>query len=209
MESGTIVKWLKSEGDQVEKGDPLYELDTEKVTQEVEADVSGVVLKILAQEGQEIEVGKTVAVIGEQGEEVAEEAETPDRVEPDEEGAEAGAEKPAEAPAREGERERGRESGADEQPTQIKEPEAAPARDGGRVKASPLARRIAKERGIDLKALRGTGPEGRIVAEDVEQAGAAPSVGVPAAGPGEVEVVELTRMRQTIARRLTEAWQAP
>src|SRR5688572_14042752 len=124
MESGTIVKWLKSEGDQVEKGETLYELDTEKVTQEVEADVSGVVLKILAQEGQEIEVGKTVAVIGEQGEEVAEEAETPDRVEPDEEGAEAGAEKPAEAPAREGERERGRESGADEQPTQIKEPEA-------------------------------------------------------------------------------------
>jgi pyruvate dehydrogenase E2 component (dihydrolipoamide acetyltransferase) len=214
MESGTIVKWLKSEGDKVEKGEPLYELDTEKVTQEVEADVSGVVLKILAQEGQEIEVGKPVAVIGEQGEEVAEEAEeaeeaeTPDRVEPEEGAAEAGAEKPAEGPAREGERERGREAGADEQPTEIKEPEAAPTRDGGRVKASPLARRIAKERGIDLKALRGTGPEGRIVAEDVEQAGAAPSVGAPAA-PGEVEVVELTRMRQTIARRLTEAWQAP
>ena len=100
MESGTIVKWLKSEGEKVEKGEPLYELDTEKVTQEVEADVGGVVLKILAQEGQEIEVGEPVAVIGEEGEEVAEEPETPDRVEPDEGGAETGGEKPAEAPAR-------------------------------------------------------------------------------------------------------------
>src|SRR6186713_3484138 len=69
MESGTIVKWLKSEGDRVEKGDPLYELDTDKVTQEVEADASGVLLKIAVSEG-EVEVGKTIAVIGEQGEEV-------------------------------------------------------------------------------------------------------------------------------------------
>jgi pyruvate dehydrogenase E2 component (dihydrolipoamide acetyltransferase) len=208
MESGTIVKWLKSEGEKIEKGEPLYELDTEKVTQEVEADVGGVVLKILAQEGQEIEVGKTVAVIGEEGEEVPEESETPDRVEPDEGGAEVGVEKPAEAPAREEERERGREAGPEgpSAPQQV-----APAVDGGRVKASPLARRIAKERGIDLKALRGTGPEGRIVAEDVERAGttAAPGVAARAAAPTEVEVVELSRMRQTIARRLTEAWQAP
>ena len=69
MESGTIVKWLKSEGDDVEKGEPLYELDTDKVTQEVEADASGVLLKIAIAEG-EVEVGKTIGVIGEQGEEV-------------------------------------------------------------------------------------------------------------------------------------------
>ena len=68
MESGTIVRWLKAEGDQVEKGEPLYELDTEKVTQEVEADSSGTLLKILAGEGEEIEVGKAIAVIGEPGE---------------------------------------------------------------------------------------------------------------------------------------------
>src|SRR5919202_6462383 len=67
MESGTIVKWLKSEGDQVEKGEPLYELDTDKVTQEVEADAGGVLLKIAVREG-EVEVGKTIAVIGEAGE---------------------------------------------------------------------------------------------------------------------------------------------
>src|SRR5213593_1816572 len=69
MESGTIVKWLKSEGDTVEKGEPLYELDTDKVTQEVEADASGVLLKIAIAEG-EVQVGKTIAVIGEQGEAV-------------------------------------------------------------------------------------------------------------------------------------------
>jgi pyruvate dehydrogenase E2 component (dihydrolipoamide acetyltransferase) len=218
MESGTIVRWLKSEGDKIEKGEPLYELDTEKVTQEVEADAGGVLLKILAQEGQEIEVGKAIAVIGEEGEEVPEaeaEAEEPTKVteeEPREEG--------EPAPKRQEERERGREAGAEkEEPAEAghapaaerrEEKEEAPARaDGGRVKASPLARRIARERGVDLKALRGTGPEGRIVAEDVERAGAAPSVGAPAAAPGEVEVVELSRMRQTIARRLTEAWKAP
>src|SRR6058998_2932883 len=80
MESGTIVKWLKSEGDSVEKGEPLYELDTEKVTQEVEAEASGVLLKILVAEG-EVAVGKTVAVIGQQGEEVpdaAQEAPAPE-----------------------------------------------------------------------------------------------------------------------------------
>src|SRR5512134_2945050 len=70
MESGTIVRWLKAEGDSVVKGEPLYELDTEKVTQEVEAEASGIVLRILAGEGEEIEVGKAIAVIGEPGEEV-------------------------------------------------------------------------------------------------------------------------------------------
>src|SRR5947209_19707870 len=77
MESGTIVKWLKSEGDAVEKGEPLYELDTDKVTQEVEADASGVLLKIAISEG-EVEVGKTIAVIGEQGESVPDEAPAPE-----------------------------------------------------------------------------------------------------------------------------------
>jgi pyruvate dehydrogenase E2 component (dihydrolipoamide acetyltransferase) len=208
MESGTIVRWLKSEGDQVEKGEPLYELDTEKVTQEVEADQSGVLLKILAGEGEEIEVGKAIAVIGEEGEEVEaerepepeDEAEDPSKVTEEEK-----AEEGEPAPDREEERERGREAGPSERPAEVEEPARA---DGGRLKASPLARRIAKERGIDLKRLRGTGPEGRIVAEDVERAEAAPA-GAPVAAPGEVEVVKLNQMRRTIARRMTEAWEAP
>jgi pyruvate dehydrogenase E2 component (dihydrolipoamide acetyltransferase) len=214
METGTIVRWLKSEGENVEKGEPLYELDTEKVTQEVEAESSGVLLKILAGEGEEIEVGKAIAVIGQEGEDVPEqkeEEETPDRVEPDEGGAEIGVEKPAEAPEREPERERGREAG----PEGPSEPEQrVESTNGGRVKASPLARRIARERGIELSALRGTGPEGRIVAEDVERASATGAAAAPAgaassAPTGEVEVVKLNQMRKTIARRMTEAWEAP
>jgi pyruvate dehydrogenase E2 component (dihydrolipoamide acetyltransferase) len=208
MESGTIVKWLKAEGDQVEKGEPLYELDTEKVTQEVESDASGVLLKILAGEGEEIEVGKPVAVIGEEGEEVPE-AEEPSEVTEEEE-----QEEGEPAPEREEERERGREASEPEQaraePEEGRAEPTVAARDGGRVKASPLARRIASERGIDLAGLTGTGPEGRIVAEDVERAGTAPAVPTAAAAePAEPESIPLTGMRKTIARRMTEAWQAP
>ena len=211
MESGVVLKWLKSEGDKVEKGDLLYELETEKVTQEVEAEASGVLLKITVQEG-EADVGTTLALIGEEGEEVsapessnggapAAEAEAAQEVdeEPQEEG--------SAAPARDAERERGRAASvsdggrADEQP--------APTKSDGRIKASPLARRIAREKGIELASLRGTGPEGRIVAEDVERAAAAPPPGIALPAPGEVETVPLTSLRKTIARRLTEAWTVP
>jgi pyruvate dehydrogenase E2 component (dihydrolipoamide acetyltransferase) len=212
MESGTIVKWLKSEGDKVEKGEALYELDTDKVTQEVEAEASGVLLKIAISEG-EVEVGRTIAVIGEQGEEV--------EVEPSEPAGNgsAGQEVPEDAQqegssgrARQDERERGRRASAGdlgEQVTEIRQPSGD---NGGRIKASPLARRIARERGIDLSAVAGTGPDGRVVAEDVERTAAS---GAPIAAPSQtlpvegVEVQQLSSMRKTIARRLTEAWQAP
>jgi pyruvate dehydrogenase E2 component (dihydrolipoyllysine-residue acetyltransferase) len=202
MESGTIVRWLKAEGDTIEKGEPLYELDTEKVTQEVEAEASGVLLKIAVVEG-EVEVGHTVAVIGEQGEDVPALASSNGG-----EAAPAGEDVP-----------KGREQVADShklEPARDPEPAGngqapAPIREGGRIKASPLARRIARERGIDLAQVRGTGPEGRIVAEDVERAEHAPApapAGAPAVS-GEVEEIALTSVRKTIARRLTEAWQAP
>ena len=182
MEAGTITKWLKAEGDSVEKGEPLFEVDTDKVTQEVEADFGGVLLKIAVQQG-EAPVGQTVAWIGEAGEEIQVEAvKTPE---------------PGSPPA-----------------SQVREspapPPAAPSTNGGRIKASPLARRIARERGIDLRGLTGTGPEGRIVAEDVERAQVGPAAAPPARVPvGEVEAVPLTSIRKTIARRLTAAWQAP
>jgi pyruvate dehydrogenase E2 component (dihydrolipoamide acetyltransferase) len=193
MESGTIVKWLKSEGEPVEKGEPLYELDTDKVTQEVEAEASGVLLKIAITEG-EVEVGKTIGFIGEQGEAVAAEE------------APAKAEKPAEAPKRD-----------EEEPASAAEAQPAPSNGStnGRIKASPLARRIARERGVDLAQIRGTGPDGRIVAEDVERAQAEPETAasnsllqapVPS---GEVESRPLSKIRKTIARRLTEAWTVP
>jgi len=200
MEAGTIVKWLKSEGDAVEKGEPLYEIDTDKVTQEVESDFSGVLLKIALSEG-EAPVGQTIAWIGEQGEEVRAPADG---------GAPQSAEKPAEAPAREPDREQGRAAAAaaaEAQPAPAAE--AAPS-NGGRIKASPLARRIARERGVDISSLKGTGPEGRIVAEDVERAEVRPAAAHAAGAPvGEVEEVPLTSIRRTIARRLTAAWQAP
>jgi pyruvate dehydrogenase E2 component (dihydrolipoamide acetyltransferase) len=194
MEAGTIVRWLKSEGDQVEKGEPLYELDTDKVTQEVEAEASGVLLKILAGEGDEIEVGKRIAVIGEQGEDVAAEAEEDEQ------------EEAAQRPVRDSGPVEGVRGNREVPPTQH---EAQPSRVDGRVKASPLARRIARERGIELTSLTGTGPEGRIVAEDVERAAATPAQATVGAAPLEAEVVPLTSIRRTIARRLTKAWEAP
>jgi pyruvate dehydrogenase E2 component (dihydrolipoamide acetyltransferase) len=206
MEAGTIVKWLKAEGDTVEKGEPLYELDTDKVTQEVEAEASGVLLRIAVAEG-EVPVGQTIAFIGEEGEQTPEPASgngASAAREVDEEPQEEG----SPGPAREQERERGRDAAE-----QIAEARQRPKQDGGRVKASPLARRIARERGIELSSLTGTGPEGRIVAEDVERTGVsgapAAAAAEPAAPPGEVERRELTSIRKTIARRLTEAWQIP
>ena len=161
MESGTIVKWLKSEGDKVEKGEPLYELDTDKVTQEVEAEASGVLLKIAISEG-EVEVGKTIAVIGEQGEEV--------QVEPQQTDGNGTSAREVDDDAQEAAQRPVRDSG----PVQgVRENREVPPTDAnGRIKASPLARRIARERGIDLSAVAGTGPDGRVVAEDVERTAA-------------------------------------
>ena len=190
MESGTIVKWLKSEGEAVEKGEPLYELDTDKVTQEVEADASGVLLKIAVPEG-EVSVGSTIAVIGEQGEEVSvsSNGKAADQVdeEPQEEG--------SRAPARDAERKEGRSAETDI--SVVQDDGHARKSEGGRVKASPLARRIS---------IRGTGPEGRIVAEDVEHAQTDTS---RIQDEGDVQIRQLTSVRKTIARRLTQAWQAP
>jgi pyruvate dehydrogenase E2 component (dihydrolipoamide acetyltransferase) len=208
MEMGTIVRWLKNEGDVVAVGEPLYELDTDKVTQEVEAESSGVLLKIAVASG-EVPVGQTVGVIGAEGEDVPV-APAPSETamsggsRPDTSatnGAEAVAEPLAETDV-------SGDSRRDESATD--RPQA------GRVKASPLARRMARERGIELASIAGTGPDGRIVAEDVERAGvaAAPAPVARLAAPvpvatGEVESVPLTNVRRTIARRLTAAWQVP
>jgi pyruvate dehydrogenase E2 component (dihydrolipoamide acetyltransferase) len=181
MEAGTVNKWLKAEGERVEKGEPLFEVDTDKVTQEVESDYAGVLLKIVLPSG-EAPVGQTIAYIGEQGEEVKEAApkERTPKVE--------AAPEP-------------------EKVSDTKKVSDTSASNGGRIKASPLARRIARERGIDLSAVSGTGPDGRIVAGDVERG--APAAPAQAAPSAEVESVPLTSVRKTIARRLTAAWQAP
>jgi pyruvate dehydrogenase E2 component (dihydrolipoamide acetyltransferase) len=190
MEAGTIVKWLKGEGDAVEKGEPLYELDTDKVTQEVEAEATGVLLKIAVQEG-EVEVGRTIAFIGKEGETVEAPAAKEEQAE----------QAPADAPIAAVEKTEQVESAGPQ----------APATTNGRVKASPLARRIARERGLELSQISGTGPDGRIVAADVERAETAPAAAAPAAAvpTGEIESRPLSSIRKTIARRLTQAWTVP
>jgi pyruvate dehydrogenase E2 component (dihydrolipoamide acetyltransferase) len=202
MESGVIVHWLKSEGDTVSKGEPLYELDTDKVTQEVESELDGVLTKIVVS-GGDVDVGATVAVIESDG------------------AAEAPAPAPAEAPSETPSEDSQAVAPVDTppptpEPVSAVPPSAADGRSAAptRIKASPLARRMARERGVDLASLQGTGPEGRILADDVERAAAggaaAPAAPATAALPaGEIEVVPLTSIRKTIARRLTEAWSAP
>src|SRR6185312_14387814 len=175
MESGTIVRWLKSEGEPVEKGEPLFELDTDKVTQEVEAEAAGVLLKIAVPEG-EVPVGQTVAFIGSEGEDVPEVA--------------------AAAPTEEEAQQEAKPSEPEPAPQEAPQ-EATIASGNGRIKASPLARRMARERGIELSGIRGTGPDGRIVAEDVERAEAvAPSaasdkLSQASVSSGEVERIPL------------------
>ncbi len=219
MESGTIVKWLKGEGEPVKKREPLYELDTDKVTQEVEAEADGVLLKIVVDSG-EVEVGRTIAFIGSEGEDVpspsgngaapAAAAETDEAAVEEQDEAET---EGSSAPAMDDQRERGQEAAAATAEAATAAVADAPARPDGRVKASPLARRLAREKGIDIATLQGTGPEGRIVAGDVERGVVAAPQATPAAAvaapSGEVEEIELTSTRKTIARRLTEAWQAP
>jgi len=214
MESGTIVRWLKAEGDAVKANEPLYELDTDKVTQEVESEVAGVLLKIVVPEG-ETEVGTTIALIGNDSNDVTVQAASSV-------GGEAEA-APSEAPAAaEPEQDVAPSAGNGSAPEPVAAapepvaaaPESVTASPGARIKASPLARRIARERGLELSAIAGTGPDGRILAEDVERAPAggsaqpaAPASILPASG--EIEVIQLSTIRKTIARRLTEAWAAP
>lgn len=213
MDEGKVLQWLKGEGDTIEKGDELYEVETEKVNVEVEAPAGGTILKVLVPAGETVAIGTTLAWIGEAGEAVP--AETGDAggdaaaagressVSPDGESAIAPTTAAASVPA-------ARVPSAPSKPAA-----AAPApNDDRRIKASPLARRMASERGLDLAALAGSGPDGRIVARDVEgaaqgaAAAASPAAQPVAAGAG-VERVELTSMRKTIARRLGEAWTAP
>jgi pyruvate dehydrogenase E2 component (dihydrolipoamide acetyltransferase) len=205
MEEGTLAKWLVKEGDSVASGDILAEIETDKATMEFEAVDEGTIAKILVAEGtDEVKVGTVIALIAEEGEDVS---------------APAPAAKEAPAPRA--------EAPAPATPKAEPAPAAtppAPAKgDGDRVKASPLARRLAEQQGVDLAGLAGSGPGGRIVKADVDSAtgkapapqqaasGAAPAAA--AAPPATVETdipheeIKLSNMRKTIARRLTEAKQ--
>ncbi|WP_265570077.1 pyruvate dehydrogenase complex dihydrolipoamide acetyltransferase [Sphingomicrobium nitratireducens] len=205
MEEGTLAKWLVKEGDEVSSGDILAEIETDKATMEFEAVDEGTVLKILVEEGTDnVKVGTVIAMIGEEGEK----ADAPAKAAP----AAKEAKKPEPAPPA---------KGGGETPAPKADPAPpAPKKDGERVKASPLARRLAEAQGIDLTGITGSGPGGRIVRADLGKgaggAAAAPtktaSAPTPQAAsvdPGDIphSVEKLSNMRKTIARRLTESKQ--
>ena len=217
MEEGTLAKWLVKEGDSVSSGDLLAEIETDKATMEFEAVDEGIVSKILVPEGTEgVKVGTVIAMIG------ADAADT------------AGSAKPA-AAAQAAEPAPAKSEAAAPAPVATPAPAPAPAAtpapaaaSGERIKASPLAKRIAAEKGVNLAGLTGSGPGGRIIKADVEgakpgaaapaaQASAASATAAPAAAPAGAskipdfgiphEDTKLTGMRKTIARRLSQSMQ--
>jgi pyruvate dehydrogenase E2 component (dihydrolipoamide acetyltransferase) len=218
MEEGTLAKWLVKEGDEVTSGDILAEIETDKATMEFEAVDEGKLAKILVPEGSEgVKVGAPIAILAGEGEDVsAAAAEAPKKPSPPE--GEGGAAKAAEG---EGAKQQKEARPPAPKSTAPHPPHAAPkspspARGARtRLQASPLARRIAEDKGVDLSSVRGSGPGGRIVKADLESAPAkaapapAPSASPAPAAAGEIphEAVKLSNVRKTIARRLTESKQ--
>src|SRR3954447_11364557 len=223
MEEGTLAKWLVKEGDEVKSGDILAEIETDKATMEFEAVDEGKIAKILVPEGTDgVKVGAPIAIMAEDGEAVSEapKADTSAPAPPKAPAAPKPDVTPAAPPP----------PVAVETPPAPPQPASPPRADGDRVKASPLARKLAQAQNVDLSSLQGTGPGGRIVRADVDAAVGKPPAaptGAPAptaatsAGaiatqavmPGPIEqaipheAIKLSNVRKTIARRLTESKQ--
>ncbi len=217
MEEGTVLAWMKAVGDEVAVGDELVEIETDKANMVYESDVAGTLTEILAEEGATLPIGEVIARVGDEAGPAAAAAadggegsgRSAERAAGGERGAAEEAEPGASGERTEGRAERGHATGSG--------PGEA---DRERVKASPLARRIARERGIELAGLSGSGPGGRIVKADVERGAApaapageaaAPTAPAPATAErpetarGGVEVVELSKLQQTVARRMAES----
>ena len=228
MEEGTVLRWLKGVGDSVEVGEELVEIETDKANMVYEADSAGTLVEVMAQEGDTLPVGDPIARVGDASEVV------------EGSGGGGGAAARGHAPSTEEQGANGSDGATSPgtvttpAPAAPASPTPSPAAVGGdgRIKASPIAKRIARDRGLDLSALSGSGPGGRIIKKDVEQAlagGAAatrvasqppaeapvapsapagPTPGVaekPETAKGQVEVVELTKLQQTVARRMAES----
>jgi pyruvate dehydrogenase E2 component (dihydrolipoamide acetyltransferase) len=212
MEEGRLVSWLKKEGDQVNEGDVLAEIETDKATMELVARGSGVLRKQLLAEGSSVAVGTVIAVIAGADEDISSiagdgAAPAPAKAEAPKETAEAETTKPEAKPAAAS---MVTQTASSPAPAAAPTPAAAPAptNGGGRVKASPLARRLAAEAGLELRSVQGSGPGGRITKRDIEAAATQPAPAAPAraaaraAGGPDYEDIPLTQMRKTIARRL-------
>lgn len=230
MEEGTLAEWRVSEGDTVSEGDVIADVETDKATMEMESWYDGTILKIVAQANESVEVGDPIAIIGESGEDISDleaqiesgdapAAEPEEAAEPAADQA-ADADEPSEQPAAETADEPAPAAEAAEEGGPATEAAEPAAETEGRLRASPLARRIAAEKGVDLHRVDGSGPSGRIIRRDVEEyeEPAAPAVQTPAGGdipdhitqapdlPG--EEVPLSQMRKTIAERLSASWKS-
>ncbi|MDP2710627.1 MAG: dihydrolipoamide acetyltransferase family protein [Solirubrobacteraceae bacterium] len=187
MEEGTILKWLKADGDAVARGEPLAEIETDKATLTYESDAAGV-LKIVAEAGDTLPIGSVIAHLdGDDGASTKAAAKPEAEPQPDEEQA-APAQPTTEAPPQPDAQADPSADSAPATPAEPPRPAAPPAgRREGRVKASPLARRLAREHGLDLQLVTGTGPGGRIVKSDIEQAAKHPPAPAPAETPAAPE----------------------
>jgi pyruvate dehydrogenase E2 component (dihydrolipoamide acetyltransferase) len=222
MQEGVLVRWVKNEGENVNKGDVLAEIETDKATVEVESSASGVVRKLLVEAGSVVPVGDPIAVVGSADEKIEDAptkvVEAPAEKKTDESGGEELATEPGQARKQEA-APKAAEKPAPQpasQPAPAAAPSAQPAAptQEGPVKASPLAKRIARDNNLDLSRLQGTGPGGRVVRKDVEAAlsGETPkaesrAAPAPAAAPisAEDQTIPLTRLRSAIARRMVES----
>jgi pyruvate dehydrogenase E2 component (dihydrolipoamide acetyltransferase) len=191
MEEGTLVTWVKKEGDEVDVDDLLAEVETDKATMEFRSFDRGVLLKILVPEGETLEPDVPVAIIGKAGEDIASLLEQV---------ASASASAPASVPEA--------AAAPEAAPEAASAPAPASAPASGRILSSPLVRRLARERSIDLRTVQGSGPQGRIVKRDIESyTGPAAGTQAPSGERLPPQVAKASSMRRTIARRLTESKQ--
>ena len=211
MEEGVIAKWNVKEGDKVESGDVIAEVETDKATMEVEVFDAGTVLKIMVDEGEAVPLGGIMAIIGEEGEDIS------DLLDGD-----SGSADKKEEPEETEEKDDSDKKSDKKEDSEEKESfdpilgdlngkgKKAPSKGDGdkddRIKASPLARNMAEEKGIDLASVEGSGPDGRVVKKDIEEYEPAKSPAAAASfETAEPEDVKISQMRKTIARRLSES----
>ncbi|MGC9450137.1 MAG: dihydrolipoamide acetyltransferase family protein [Oceanipulchritudo sp.] len=213
MTTGTLVKWLKQEGERIASGDMIAEVETDKATMEVECFEDGLLLKQYVSEGDAVPIGGPICAVGEEGEDAPE----VEVRKADEEQGTREEEQESEEEDEEGEQEQEPETPApsDQKTATGDQRPASSVPDGDRVKASPLARKIAAETGVNLSTVRGTGPGGRIVRSDVEAAARAPAAAAASAaapsGPAlslgrlEEKIEKVTNMRASIAKALVKS----
>jgi len=193
MEEGRLVEWKKNEGDTVRVGEVIAEVETDKAVMELVARGEGVLLKQLYPAGSTVAVASLVGIIGQPDEDISDLL------------GDAPAEKPAARPAEKPATPAAAAAPASPAPPPRSPAAPPPSTSGGRTKASPLARKVARDRGLDLNAVTGSGPEGRIILRDLDAAAAAAPATAPVAAGASYQDVPLTQIRKTIAKRLAQS----